>query len=190
MKKTKRDLLLAAAKTLFWKHGFQRVSVEEVCEKAAVSKMTFYRFFANKIELAKAVLDQVMEEGAEQFRAVMHGDDPPELKFRKMLLQKQEGTNDISREFLADFYSNREPELRAYVDAKVQESWQRIVADFKTAQQLGILRSDIKPEFILIFSNKLTDLVNDPALLSLYDKPQDLIMELTNLMIYGLTPHK
>ena len=46
--------ILNTARQLFWKHGIRRVSVEEVCREAGVSKMTFYRSFPNKIELAKA----------------------------------------------------------------------------------------------------------------------------------------
>ena len=40
--KSKKQLeLLKIARELFWKHGFKRVSIEEICQKASVSKMTF-----------------------------------------------------------------------------------------------------------------------------------------------------
>jgi AcrR family transcriptional regulator len=41
--------ILAAGRDLFWKHGFKRVTIEEVCREAGASKMTFYKFFENKI---------------------------------------------------------------------------------------------------------------------------------------------
>ena len=59
------------ARKLFWKHGIRRVTVEEICEKAGVSKMTFYRMFDNKIELAKTVLDHIFEESFQKYRTIM-----------------------------------------------------------------------------------------------------------------------
>ncbi len=59
--------VLAAARELFWKHGLKRVTVEEICREAGVSKMTFYKFFPNKVTLAKAVYDKEVETGYEKF---------------------------------------------------------------------------------------------------------------------------
>ncbi|WP_372931944.1 TetR/AcrR family transcriptional regulator, partial [Mariniphaga sediminis] len=55
-KKSKKYLeIMKTARELFWKHGFRRVTIQEICEKAGVSKMTFYKHFPNKIDLAKTV---------------------------------------------------------------------------------------------------------------------------------------
>jgi AcrR family transcriptional regulator len=43
------------AKELFWKYGIKKVSIEEICAEAPVSKMTFYKFFKNKNDLAEWV---------------------------------------------------------------------------------------------------------------------------------------
>ena len=51
-----------SAKTLFWKYGMARVTVEEICREAGVSKMTFYRNFKNKNEVAKQVLIHLAEK--------------------------------------------------------------------------------------------------------------------------------
>jgi AcrR family transcriptional regulator len=189
-KSTKQDLIHAAARELFWKHGFKRVSVEEICEKAGVSKMTFYRFFPNKIELAKAVFDKVSRDGVEEFRAVMHSDIASEEKMKQILLLKHEGSNQVSNEFLMDFYTSKELGLKEYVEQKTAELWQVMLNDFKKAQQEGTFRKDFKPEFLLIVAQKLTELFNDPALMQLYNNPQDLVMEFANLFIYGISPVK
>ena len=52
MKKTSYQILFSTAKNLFFKFGLRRVSVEEICIKASVSKMTFYRNFNNKEHIA------------------------------------------------------------------------------------------------------------------------------------------
>ncbi|MBL0024612.1 MAG: helix-turn-helix transcriptional regulator [Saprospiraceae bacterium] len=43
--------IITTAKKLFWKHGSSRVTIEELCREAGVSKMTFYRHFNNKNEI-------------------------------------------------------------------------------------------------------------------------------------------
>jgi AcrR family transcriptional regulator len=189
-KVSKTDLIQEAACELFWKHGFKRVSVEEVCEKAGVSKMTFYRFFTNKVELAKAVYEKVSNKGIASFKEIMLAEIPAEEKMKRILLLKQEGSNQISNEFLADFYTSKELGLKDFVEAKTTEMWHMMLADFKEAQQNGTFRKDFKPEFLLFVAQKLTELFNDPALLSLYDNPQDLVMEFANLFIYGISPVK
>ena len=52
----KRKKILDTAHELFWKHGLKRVSIEEICAVAGVSKMTFYKHFANKTALVKYIL--------------------------------------------------------------------------------------------------------------------------------------
>ena len=180
--------ILAASRDLFWKHGFKRVSIEEVCQKAGASKMTFYRFFANKIDLAKAVFDKEVKEGVQRFRDILAEDSTPDEKIRKIVLMKMQGTDHISREFLQDFYADKELGLKDFIEQKTKETWEEMLADFKAAQGKDIFRSDMKPEFLIYFSQKMTELVTDEKLLSFYKSPQDLLMELTNFVSYGITP--
>ena len=38
------------------------MTIEEICGEAKVSKMTLYKFFPNKIELAKVILKKVFDD--------------------------------------------------------------------------------------------------------------------------------
>ncbi|MEX2231467.1 MAG: TetR/AcrR family transcriptional regulator [Cyclobacteriaceae bacterium] len=182
--------ILASAHDLFWKHGFRRVSVEEICKQAEVSKMTYYRFFPNKIELAKAVFDQLVEDGTEKFRTVFREDTTSAEKIRKMIVLKTDATNNISREFLNDFYNDRELGLKDYIEEKTRNSWNEILKDFRHAQEKGWFRSDMKPEFLFYFSQKVGEMLSDEKLLSLYESPHDLIIEMTNFFSYGISPKR
>ncbi len=64
VKKNTETKLTEAGRSLFWKFGFTKVTVEEICQSAGVSKMTFYRYFENKTELAKRILDIAAARGA------------------------------------------------------------------------------------------------------------------------------
>lgn len=84
--------VLVASRELFWKHGLKRVTVEDICREAGVSKMTFYKFFPNKVTLAKAVYDKEVETGYEKFKSIMENENASPLeKMEEMLLLKPEG---------------------------------------------------------------------------------------------------
>ncbi|HSO86490.1 MAG TPA: helix-turn-helix domain-containing protein [Draconibacterium sp.] len=182
--------ILKTARELFWKHGFKRVSIEEICKKAGVSKMTYYRFFPNKIELAKTVFNNEIDEGRLKFRNLMEADIPAKEKIKGIILLKAEGTNNISKEFLEDFYMGTEPELKTFVEERTKETWNELLQDWTLAQGKGFFRKDFKPEFFLRATFKLVDLLKDEELNKLYDKPQDLIMEFANFVAYGISPHE
>ena len=178
--------LTDTARKLFWKHGIRRVTVEEICEKAGVSKMTFYRMFDNKIELAKTVLDHIFDDSFQKYRAIMDQEVSFPEKVREIVLLKLEGTQEISQELLMDIYKNQEPELQAYLEAIRKRSLDQVLQDMTAAQRQGWLRKDIKPEFILYAINKINEMVTDESLLSMYNGPQQAILELTNFFFYGI----
>jgi AcrR family transcriptional regulator len=178
------------ARILFWKHGFRRVSVEEICKQAKVSKMTFYKFFPDKYELAKAVYEEVMNEGLKAFRELIHSDLPGNEKLKGMIMLKAQGTNNISSEFLADFYNGNEPELQQYVQKRTEQVWIEVIEDIKWAQQEGIFRKDFRPEVLIAISFKMTELLKDERIIKLYPAPQDFILEISNLTAFGISPHK
>lgn len=187
-RRKKYEEILETARQLFWKHGYRRVTVEEICREAETSKMTFYRYFSNKLDLAKAVFDAVVEKGMHDFKAVLYSDKSPSEKLEGILLLKLEGTNEISNEFVSDFYNNEELGLRQYIEEKTQMFLKEVIEDIRIAQQKGWLRKDLKPEFFLFMAQKSIDLMNDEYLKSLYNTPQEIIMEIVNFYLYGIAP--
>ena len=186
----KYTAIVNTGRKLFWKHGMSRVSVEEICREAKVSKMTFYRFFSNKVELGKTIIDNIMDESVEKYRSLMQQDIPFEEKIRQQLLLKFEGTKEISAEFVRDIYSNKKLGLHLHWQKRADEFAKEIRNDYAKAQKEGHIRKDLNLDFMFYFSYKSTDLLTDPNLLKMYDNMQDLIMEYANLFFYGIFSHK
>lgn len=182
------EALVENARELFWRHGFKRVSVQEICIKAGVSKMTFYKFFPNKKELAKQVFANEVDDSIVKFNRLIDEDISVHEKIEKLILLKAEGTNNISREFMQDFYMGSEPELKTFVESKTREAWAGMLDSWKKAQQAGIFRDDLKPEFLIQVSFGLVELMKDEKLAGLYSSPQELILEFTKFIAYGITP--
>lgn len=187
-KNRKYNDILSASKVLFWKYGFRKVTIEEICREAKTSKMTFYKFFPNKVEVAKALLDQVIRQAIDDFRVLQEQASSPVALIEGMLKMKKTGVHEISKDFLADFYADSELGLRAYMEAKTMEVFTTMLADFKSLQARGLIRQDLNLEFYLYLANKMNGYMEDPYLLSLFPNPEDMIMEFTNLFAYGLSP--
>lgn len=184
----KRSAILHSAQVLFWKHGFRRVSIDEICREAKTSKMTFYRFFPNKLEVARAVFDMVADEGLVKFRELMEGDTSPSDKMNKMLQLKMEGTNEISNEFISDFYNNPELGLSTYIEEKSKIMWKETLGLFKAGQKDGWIRKDMNVEFMFLLMQKTVPMLTDKEVMKLYNSPHELIKELANMFLYGISP--
>lgn len=181
--------ILISAKSLFWKYGFKKVSIEEICREAKTSKVTFYKFFSNKLEIAKAVFDFVVAESIETFKKVTSESESAADLLRGMMKMKKEGVHELSKEFVKDFYVNPELGLKDYIAQRTNEVLMVMFADLKLLQEKGFIRRDLKIEFFIYYVQKYSELIDDPYLNSLYSSPEDLIMELTNFSAYGISPH-
>jgi len=178
------------AKDLFWKYGIKRVTIEEICKEAGVSKMTFYKFFPNKIELAKVILKIVIGNSLEKFEQIVNGDLDFHDKVKEMFLIKLESTKDISVEFISDIYKIQDANLHLIINEQRQKSLKIFVDFLIDSQKNGLIRKDLKIEFILYYFEQMTHMMDNKDLVAKYDHPQDLIMESMRFLFYGLFPRK
>lgn len=184
----KLQQIYSTAKFMFMRYGFKRVSIEEICREAGISKMTFYKFFSNKFDLLKFILEQITADSFAEYREILAQDIPYAEKVKLMIQMKMKYTDELSQEFFNDLYKNAEPELVEFWQQKTQAMLELVLEDLKAAQAQGNVRSEIKPEFILYFLNHIFEMVKDDRLLRLYDSPQALVNELTRFFFYGILP--
>ena len=178
--------ILSTGKDLFWRYGLKRVTIEEICREAKVSKMTFYKYFPNKVELAKTILDNLMKESFNKVSQLIDSDIPFSKKLEELFLMKMEGLRNISMEFIKDIYMDSKSGLMDYMEEYRKKSMTVVVNFYKTAQDKGSIRKDVKIEFIMAFSNQILKMMEDENLMSLYKQPQDFIMESMNFLFYGI----
>jgi len=184
----KLQQLVDKAFDLFWKFGFTRVSIEELCKEAGVSKMTFYKHFKNKTDLVRFILHEMSEYSLKLYEDIMSEDIPFVEKVRKSVQLKLKQTENISEAFFNDFQRQNDPELLKVVQEQRISNIKVVTDWYIKAQKDGDVRQDIKPEFIIYFLNHMMEMVKDDNLVNMYSDPQDLIMELTNFFFYGLLP--
>ncbi len=182
----KFNQIIATAKKLFYRYGIKRVTIEEICSEAKVSKMTFYKFFPNKMELAKYLLLSIIETAEKEYEKIIDSDIPFPEKVRRMIDLKLQQTKDISSEFVMDLLKNPDPEIAELYQLKSRESLQNFMLFMQRAQQDGDIRADVKLEFILYFLNKMNEMSVDESLAALYETPGEMINEMINFFFYGI----
>lgn len=137
-----RELILQSAKTLFYAKGYDAVGVQEIVDKAGVTKPTLYYYFGSKLGLLKTL----MEETFQNLRVVLHeASDEEGQRIEETLYQLAhrycaffESDREFYMLFMALFYSARENEAYQAVKPYVTEFYDLVVNVFdRAAWQLG-----------------------------------------------------
>jgi len=182
----KMEHLVKTAQELFFRYGIKRVSIEEISQQSGVSKMTFYRYFANKTAIAKHVLESIYSEGRERINSILAMDLPFEERLKKVLVTKMEYTDKYSREFVKDLMMGTDPELKKYIEEETKNSLDELRRIFLDAQKNGEIRSDIKIDFIIYMMNIMREVFKDENLQKLYPDFGSLMKDAFNFFYYGV----
>jgi AcrR family transcriptional regulator len=177
----KREQIIRTAESLFSRFGAKRVTVEEVCREAGVSKMTFYKYFPNKIELVRSIRDEWVEEGFSKFDEINAMDLPFSEKINLMTRWKVEFASRVNAEFIRELVST---------DDVIEQVKRRYLNNITDAQKKGKIRSDIDPEFLWLVVEKLGELVKEESWKSMFSELSQYQRQLRTLLWYGLLTRK
>jgi AcrR family transcriptional regulator len=182
----KMNNLVEKARDLFFRYGTKRVSVEEICQEAGVSKMTFYRYFPNKNAITKYIVETIYNEAKDRVNDILAMDMPFEERLKKVLMTKMEFADKYSREFLSELTMGTEPEIKQYVEEENTKFLNNLRKVFQDAQRNGEIRPDIKIDFILYMMNIMRNVFNDENLQKLYPDFASFMKEAFNFFYYGV----
>jgi len=138
--------LLAAALDLFVDKGYSGTRLDDVAQRAGVSKGTLYLYFDNKEELFKAVVrESVVARIAETADQIERFDGPSDALLdhvvRRWWSEYGEKTaGGISKLMMAE--SNNFPEIARFFLEEVIEPWHELLA---SAIRRGVERGDFRP---------------------------------------------
>jgi AcrR family transcriptional regulator len=188
-RKNKYDDIVAAAHKLFYKYGIRKVTIDEICTEANVSKVTFYKHLTNKTELAKKVLDDIFNHFINRLSSLMDSSAPFPEKMHGILQLKVETAKGANVAFVLDLYRNSEAELIEYTRGKFKTVI-ALTADYLIdAQQKGLIRSDLNPTLLIALLDKMQELAFDDRVLHTYKTANDMGIEITKFFLYGVLGH-
>ncbi len=185
-KSKKLGQITETAHDLFMRHGIKRITIEEICRTAGVSKMTFYKYFNNKNDLAIFVLDSIFTKAENRYHDIMAQDAPFSEKVKDIIKLKLEASKDVSNEMLQDLWHNPVPEVADYIQKRSQATLKQFLDDIIAAQKKGEIRKNINPHFILYFIGQMQEMITDKKVLNMYETTQDLASEMMNFFFYGI----
>ena len=175
----KRDQLIQTGEALFIKHGIRRVTVEEICRQAGVSKPTFYKYFQNKAALARRIVALWIEECLQRIEGIEAAEAPFPEKLKQILAIKREFAARPGPEFLEDLI---------HLDIDLSQALRRVMHFLVKFQQRGDIRADIRPEFLMAAFDILNSLQHDPKVRGLYEDAGTLAADVFKLFYYGALP--
>ena len=190
MKLTKKEQIEQKALELFWKHGFKKVSIDEICKKSTVSRKTFYTFYGNKNALIIYLYNKMVNEAYAIYEGIIQSDLAFSDKMEKLLNQKLESTKNLSMEFIADLYNPDASELTTFFNGIIDQSM-KFMRDFLSdAQKKGDINPDLSLDYIMFMMQKAIDLCGTPELMAMFPDANSLTRQLTQSIIYGIMPVK
>ena len=188
MTTAKRQTIINAARLLFREYGFSAVSVGGICTEAAVSRVTFYKYYSGK----NALLQEIVTEQKNRVRAEFEALLARQCSLREaaeavFALQKQSFEELYSATFLRDIEENTDLELERFFHKLNEEKYAFMRGFFHTLQQRRLIQPDLPVELIDLFIRQADVLMRHPQLAALYAAaPQKLPQDVLGLLLHGL----
>ena len=180
--------LIESALSLFRRYGLRKVSVEEICSTAGVSRMTFYRHFADKDDIAVKALGRHFIERMEAVELILAERIPFEDRLRKIFHLKLEGIKRAGEELTREILSDRESVLGRSLGELFAEQTRRTREIFLSLQQAGEIRRDLHVDLIMHIVEHAWSAFGDERLSKAYDDKTRLYHELFQAIYYGILP--
>lgn len=187
-----RELIMECAKELFYAKGYDAVGVQEIVDRAGITKPTLYYYFGSKLGLLKTLLETKFEG----WNTLIKKDAAADKDIRASLYRIANVYCDFfeqDREFymlmMALFYSARENEAYQAVKPYITEFYREMVQVFENAaQQLGNMHGR-QQQFAIGFLGTINHYLlmhceTDPEHKEKISKDQ--IASLVNQFMYGI----
>jgi AcrR family transcriptional regulator len=185
----KKDIpteILEAAKDLFFKHGFKRISIEDICNKAEVSRRTFYVYNENKTDLLVKLLDRIREDNLREIYAISNSDLPFSEKLIQITNYNIAQLEQMTPEFLADIHDPSFVEVRANYENKKEHTEEWVHSFFAQAQKRGDIRPDLDIDFLQRFMNYAIASYKNEEMRKRYPDTALLLRKIADLLFYGI----
>ncbi len=188
MTTAKRQTIINAARRLFREHGFSAVSVGGICAEAAVSRVTFYKYYSGKNVLLQEIVTEQKNRVRAEFEALLARQcSLREAAEAVFALQRQSFDELYSAAFLRDIEENTDLELERFFHELNEEKYAFMRSFFHTLQQRRLIQPDLPVELIDLFIRQADVLMRHPQLAAPYAAaPQKLPQDVLGLLLHGL----
>jgi AcrR family transcriptional regulator len=182
----KKIQLIETAQELFYKYGVVRVTVEEICRTARISKMTFYKHFSDKWDIAKAVLDYLINEGLKMYYQLIEEPIPFDQKVEQILMLSNSQIHALGSAYLDDLMKPDSP-LNEYFTEQQKKVRELSVEFLQQAQEKGLVNTEIKMPVALFMLDRLSELLNHHDFIQIMPDIEERASEIVKMFFHGFT---
>jgi AcrR family transcriptional regulator len=146
----RHEIILAAARTVFARHGFHGAGTAEIARVAGCSEPMLYKHFPSKQALFAAVLVDATAQLKLRIHAMLDGCDSGLEQMVRMVgvLSHDPVMIEVSRLRMLAITLADEPEIRSALEQSVNEMRRRVVGSVRRMQEMGTARADIDADQI------------------------------------------
>jgi AcrR family transcriptional regulator len=183
-----RERCLEAARELFFRSGFSRVTMDDLAVRLGVGKATLYRVFSGKEEILVAVVQRVVAEMVGRFEAVL-ADPAAGFVERIAFVLRTVGSlfASISPSLFEDMRRSAPHVWRAVDTVRHDIMMRNFAKILRGGIQAGLFRDDLDVDFVLdMFISQIERHINPDALLGSGRSASDTLAAIVRLFFQGL----
>lgn len=184
--------ILDTASRLFSQHGWIRVSIGEICDEAAISRVSFYRYYKNKIELLKAIINLQHQKIETHYADILLNAKTIEDVVQGIFTFQESALNQFfSAPILKDIDNNKNEELARFFQENRETKYQFLNHFFGELQEKCIIHSNYPIALIYEYLKTLDDLMDSEKVQGIYGgQKADLRKSILKLIMFGLSGPK
>lgn len=185
----KRQQLYATALALFARKGWVHTSVDEICQAAQCSRVTFYAYYRNKHELLKTIIFDNKEHIRLALTALLAEESDMQTVIATLFsLQRQALDSVYSPAMRHDMEQCQDAELLEFFQELNHEKYQFMRHFFHTLQQRGLIAPQLPLILVDTFIRHMDVMMQDSALQEAYRASgRELPHDVLTLILHGLS---
>lgn len=186
MAKNAKDVLKEIGLKMVLEKGFKAVKVQDICDTAELSKMTFYYYYKNKYEIFEDILTSWFEELLDESKSIMTNEYLPfHERAMKLVEWKAHFVKTMSPAFLKELYAPDGKYMYLLKDL-IQETQQLSHQFFALGKEQGALNPNVDIDTIMLWMNIVSDMLIEGKFTHLFNDPEEMNKQIRELMLYGL----
>ncbi|MFD1472384.1 TetR/AcrR family transcriptional regulator [Companilactobacillus mishanensis] len=190
-KKLKKQDILDAATACFMENGYKKTSVADIAKAAKSSQVTLYKYYESKVDLARAVVMEMVVGGYAQYDKQLDDSSKSFMdKMQDMMVDSVDISDNISNDFfkfMVDEFQGRNG------DTKVMHKYNNLKFGFwkkllDQGRAENVVSKDISDSGAMIYLDMYVDYVMRPDGVA-FEKAVEMKKhekELVHLFFYGI----
>lgn len=182
----KRQDIIEAAQELFLSYGITGVTIEQIAEKARVSRVTLFKYFGDKESLVKEAVLIWVNALMQEYDRILESNQPFPIKLAGILKLKIAGIHTADDEAIKTAVRGN-AELMSIIKEQVAKlGLPKIMTLVEEGKRAGEIEPSLDNEAILTFFSMFSPIISDPDYIR---KEKSYQKSLFDLFMGGLIKH-